>query len=372
MLSLRSNAWVLGGWLVLGIAVQTASAAPDFETEVLPVLTKAGCNSAACHGAAIGRGGFRLSLLGYDPQRDHERLVHEYKGRRVNLARPEQSLMLLKPSRKLRHKGGQRLPPDSDGYRIVKEWIAAGAPRRSQRSLESLEVSPTVKTLAKIGDKLQLRVTACFSDGTSSDVTVWAVYKPNDVEAVRCSRGGEVSALRRGQSSVMVRFLGEVGCVTVTVPLSDEAVTDSRPVSSFIDDHVNQTLDQLRLEHSPRCDDVVFARRAYLDLIGTLPRPAEVQEFLADPSSDKRTRLVKRLMTRPEFVDHWSYKWGDLLRIESRRLTRVGAEAFHNWIRQQVAGNRPLDEVARELILAEGDAFKIGPAQFPSRSQRPA
>ena len=177
---------------------------PDFETDVVPVLTKSGCNSAACHGAAIGRGGFRLSLLGYDPGGDHARLVYEFKGRRVNLKQPDKSLILRKPSRELSHKGGLRLPAGSESYEIVERWIEAGAPRRSIRSLESLHVSPSTQTMAKIGEKLQILVTARFSDGSESDVTRWAVYAPHDKEAVKCSIGGEVTALRRGQSSVMV------------------------------------------------------------------------------------------------------------------------------------------------------------------------
>jgi hypothetical protein len=337
---------------------------PDFETEVIPVLTKAGCNSAACHGAAIGRGGFRLSLLGYDPEKDYDRLVYEFKGRRVNLKQPDKSLILRKPSRELRHEGGRRLPAGSERYEIVEGWIEAGAPRRSVRSLKSLHVSPSTQTMEKIGETLQIRVTARFSDGSESDVTRWAVYTPDDKEAVKCSSTGELTAMRRGQSSVMVRFLGEVGCVTISVPLSDDPVTSDRPRRNFIDDHVNRTLDQLRLSHSPRASDSTYVRRIYLDLIGTLPSRAEVKEFLADRAQDKRDRLVKQLMSRPEFVDFWSYKWGDLLRVESRRLSQRGASAFHQWIRDRISAGTPLDEFARQLITAEGDAFALGPANF--------
>ena len=350
--------------VAFGRADAEMSTHPDYETEVLPVLTKAGCNSAECHGAAIGRGGFRLSLLGYDPENDYDRLVYEFKGRRVNLQQAEKSLILRKPSRELKHKGGRRLPAGSERYEIVKRWIDAGAPRRSVRSLKSLHVSPSTRTFEKVGETLQIRVIARYSDGSESDVTRWALYTPDDKEAVRCSSTGEITALQRGQNSVMVRFLSEVDCVTITVPLSDDQVASDRPIQNFIDDHINRTLDQLRLSHSPRTSDTTYVRRIYLDLIGTLPTRGEVKEFLADQGQNKRDRLVKKLMSRPEFVDFWSYKWGDLLRVESRRLSPQGASTFHEWIRDQISAGTPFDEFARKLITADGDAFQIGPANF--------
>src|SRR5262249_37508377 len=148
-----------------------AVAAPDFETQILPVLSRAGCNSGACHGAAIGRGGFRLSLLGYDPALDYESMIDELQGRRVNLAKPEKSLLLKNPSRQLPHEGGQRLSAQGDGYRIVLDWLKAGAPRDRRRTLQALEVSPNERALVAIGETFTLKVTARFSDGTDEDVT---------------------------------------------------------------------------------------------------------------------------------------------------------------------------------------------------------
>jgi hypothetical protein len=345
--------------------VGIAQAAPDFETQVLPVLTRAGCNSGACHGAAIGRGGFRLSLLGYDPQADYDNLVLELKGRRVNLAQPEKSLVLRKPNGSLNHQGGLKLRPDGDGHALLLDWIRAGAPRGGGRSLTALEVSPATVTLPAIGRSFRIRVVARFSDGTQAEVTPWALLTPTDPAALECSADGEVTARRRGQSAVMVRFLGEVGGVRVTVPLTDEPLpSEARPRFNFIDDHVNRTLDQLRLPHSPRCDDTTFVRRAYLDLIGALPSPAEVDTFLRNDASDRRERLVSDLMTRPEFVNHWAYRFGDLFRIESRRLQPQGAKAFHDWVRDALARDLPLDRLARELLLARGDSYAIGPANF--------
>lgn len=338
-------------------------AAPDFETQVIPVLTRAGCNSGACHGAAIGRGGLRLSLLGYDPETDYESLLHEFKGRRIHLAQPEKSLLLKKPTRQLTHEGGHRLATGGAGYNRLLDWIKAGAPRGPGRSLRSLDITPTSQTLPKVGDQFTITVTARFSDGSKEDVTPWAVFTPTDSAALKL-RGGEVTAMRRGQSAVMVRFLGEVGCVSVTVPLSDAPLSEvTRARSNFIDDHVNRTLDQLGLPHSQRADERTLVRRLYLDLIGTLPEPKEVEDYVADQTADKWPKLVDRLLSRPEFADHWAYKWADVLRIDSRRLG-PGAAVYHAWLKEQVARNTPLDKLARELLLTLGDSHSVGPANF--------
>jgi hypothetical protein len=361
----RWRAWI-GVAALLGAGISArAEGPPDFATRVIPVLTKAGCNAGSCHGAALGRGGFRLSLLGYDPRADHDRLVHEFEGRRVNTAHPEKSLLLRKASGSLDHEGGPRLPTGSEGDRIVREWIAAGAPLGGGRSPRSLDVEPGETVLAGTGQSISLKVTARYDDGTAEDVTRWAVYTPADPAAVRLSAHGEVTALRRGRAAIMVRFVGAVGCAIVTVPLSDApSGTTVRARTNFIDDHINRTLDELRLDHVPRAGDATFLRRARLDLTGQLPAPAEVEEFLADVAPDKHARLVDRLLASPEFVDHWAYKWGDLLRIESGRLGPAGAAAFHEWVRDAVARNAPLDRMAREMVLALGDGDRVGPANF--------
>jgi len=341
----------------------------DFESQVIPVLTKAGCNSGSCHGAAIGRGGFRLSLLGYDAQADYENLVNEFEGRRVNRAHPEKSLVLRKPSMDVDHEGGLRLQPDGDGFQIIRDWIAAGAPRGSGRRLVKIEVSPKSKWLARPDEQFAVKVLANFAEADNQqsieDVTRWAVFTPADPASLKVDSRGTVTPLRRGQNVVMVRFLGEVAAVTVTVPVGESTAKPAeRPRANFVDEHINRALDELRLPHSPRASDATFVRRAFLDLIGTLPDPAEVDAFASDTASDKRARLVERLIARPEFVDLWSYKWGDLLRIESRRLQPDGAAAFHRWIRDCVAENTPLDVMAREMLLSLGDSHQVGPANF--------
>ncbi len=340
----------------------------DFETQVLPVLTKLGCNSGACHGAAIGRGGFKLSLLGYDPQSDFDSMVNEFEGRRVNLAHPEKSLVLRKPSAEVTHEGGLRLSPDGDGFKLLENWIAAGVPRESRRRLVKLEVAPAAMWLAGSNEKFAIHVAGHFREGDRDvieDVTRWTVFTPADSAALEVGSRGDVTALRRGRHSIMVRFLGEVAAVSVTVPIGDDSdVGADRPRANFIDEHVNRLLDELRLPHSPRAEPATLARRIYLDLIGTLPDRAEIDEFVAATTPTERQRIIERLMARPEFVDHWSYKWGDLLRIESRRLQPQGAAAFHSFVRECVARNTPLNAMARELLLSAGDSYKVGPANF--------
>jgi hypothetical protein len=351
------------GFIISGIVMLVAGpasvAAPDFETEVIPVLTWAGCNSGACHGAAIGRGGFRLSLLGYDPQADHDALVHEFRSRRVNLAHPEKSLLLTKPTAKLLHEGGQKLNSKGDGYRILLDWIRAGAPYESRRKLQSLTITPSTRTLDQPGDSFSIQVTARFSDGSQADVTRWAVLTPTDATAVRCSGSGEITALRRGQSAVMVRFLGEVGCVSVMVPLGDELPSGKRPRNNFIDDPINRMLEQLRLPHSPPADDAILVRRVHLDLVGRLPTPAETRAYLTDPRPDRFSRLVESLMEQPQFADYWAYQWSDLLRIESGRLGVEGTDAFHGWVREQIIRKTPYDRMARTMLLST-----VGPVHF--------
>ncbi|MCI0459269.1 MAG: DUF1549 and DUF1553 domain-containing protein [Gemmataceae bacterium] len=342
-----------------------AQPAPDFETQVVPVLTRAGCNSGSCHGAAIGRGGLRLSLLGYDPALDYDSLIHEFEGRRVNLARPEKSLVLRKPAGRLAHEGGVKLPASGDGFQVVLDWIRAGAPRASRRTLLALEVMPRQQRLANTGQSFRLKVTARFSGGAVEDVTRWALLTPADSAALRCSPAGDVTALRRGRHNLMVRFLGEVSAATVTVPLHpDPPARADYPRANFIDEHVNRTLAELHLPAARRADDETFLRRVYLDLIGTLPDPEEVKTFLADRADNRRARLVERLLERPEFIDRWAYWWGDVLRIESKRLGREGAAAFHGWVREQVRANTPLDKMVQALLLTTGDSYREGAANF--------
>jgi len=340
----------------------------DFDTEIIPVLTKSGCNAGACHGAAIGRGGFKLSLYGGNPAADYTAIVRQLEGRRVNLAHPNDSLLLRKPTLQSAHGGGMRFAADSAGATRFRRWIAAGTPRTGKRRLTELTISPEQKILAETGDSVTLSVKATFSDGTTDDVTAWTVFKPEDDSAVTINaEKGPVMATvrRRGEQIVIARFLDRVVPIRLIVPLADVAVDHSKQRrNGFIDEFVLRKLETLRLPVSPPVDDATFLRRVTLDLTGRLPSPNDVKTFLADNRKDKRERLVDRLLKSDAFVDYWAFRFAKLLRIRSQPKDAQGAAAYNRWLREQLRRGTPYTEWARTLMTATGDSHKFGPANF--------
>lgn len=338
----------------------------DFDTQIIPVLTKAGCNSGACHGAAAGRGGFHLSLWGSDPAADYDAIVHELEGRRVNRARPAESLIIAKPTGALSHEGGLRLEDGSPGEKRLLAWIAVGAPRQSARRLKQLEIIPTRFVADAPGQKVAVRATARFDDGRAEDVTDWLVLTPADPAALAVdAQGAQVTIARRGQHVLMARFLDRVVPLQWTLPLADQPVDLSKEQrANFIDDAVLETLTLLRLPVSPAADDTTFLRRVTLDLTGTLPEKEQVESFLADRSIDKRTKLVDRLLDSKDFVDYWTFRFASLYRIHPQPNEKEGARAFHEWVRAQIRDHSSLDRMARSLLTATGDSHVLGPANF--------
>jgi hypothetical protein len=349
-------------------AVMTLGASPpiDFDTEIIPVLTRAGCNVGSCHGAAAGRGGFHLSLLGGDPAADHEALVYEFEGRRINLARPAQSLVILKPTGGLSHEGGEPLEFEGPGAKRLEQWIAAGAQRLNSRRLVKLDINPLDSVLETVGAKVPLQVTAHFDDGRADDVTALTVFTSGDPAAVAIDLDkATATVLRRGQHIVIARYLDRVVPIRFTLPLSETPVDlTQQPRNSFIDDEVLKSLALLRIPVSPEADDATFLRRVHLDFTGRVPSREETEAFRADHLADKRERLVDRLLESDEFVEYWTYRLGVLLRIQPVPNDKEGAKAFHQWVREQVRQRRPLNEVARELVTAIGDTHVVGPANF--------
>ena len=338
----------------------------SFATRILPLLTKAGCNAGACHGAATGQHGFKLSLLGYDPEQDYETITRELSGRRIDLGAPEQSLLLRKPTRQLDHEGGRRIPRDSQAYRTILDWIAGGAPYGSHDlRVTGIEVSPAAAVLQKPGQSRPLKVAARLSDGTDEDVTSLALYTSNDDGVADVDRDGVVTVKNRGLTAIMIRYSGQVAAARVGAPYQEAAFAGSFPAQNFIDERVLEELKLLRIPPSPLCDDVSFLRRVHLDVAGRLPTPAEVKAFVAEPAAAaKRERVIDRLLASPEFVDFWTLKLADLLLINSKKLGEDGARAYYGWLRQQVANNARFDRVARELLTAHGDASRDGPVNF--------
>ncbi len=340
------------------------SADVDFDTQVIPVLTKGGCNAGSCHGAAIGRGGFKLSLWGSNPEVDHRAIVRQLKGRRVNLAHPQKSLILLKPTRQLSHKGGQRFTEESKEAQLLTRWIKEGAARIQSRKLLDFQIQPSLSILKKKNDTVQIRARAKFKDQWL-DVTADTVFTSTDDAAVSVDRSGLAQVLRSGQHTILARYLDRVVPVTVLLPLSDEPLDLAHaPRNNFIDEEILKSLKQLRIPLSTQCDDATFLRRVTLDLTGALPAPSEVLDFLADRRIDKRERLIDRLLSSARFVDYQALQWGNLLQISSKKLGEAGALTFHRWIRRQIAKGVSLKEVASRMILGLGDSYVEGAANF--------
>lgn len=347
----------------------------DFERHVLPVISKAGCNQGACHGALAGKGGFRLSLRGYNPAGDYFTMTQEARGRRLELSEPGRSLVLAKPSGAIPHKGGIRLPVDSDGYRIIAEWIQSGAqpPRSDAPELTNLAVYPPHVQLKK--DRSQaFVVVATYSDGRVEDVTPWAKFSSTDETIARVDSTGTVNVLGHGEGAVVVWFSSKLALARLVVPYDhplNPLVFDALPAANTIDRLINQQLKELRLEPSPRCTDEVFLRRAYLDSTGTLPTPQQVETFLDDARDDKRARLVDQLLASENYVDYWSYKWSDLFLVNGRRLRPKAVKAYYRWIRDHVERNTAWDQVVREVLTATGSSIDNGATNFYALHQDP-
>jgi hypothetical protein len=346
----------------------TDAGTPSFRNDVIPLLTKVGCNSGACHGALAGKGGLKLSLRGYDPEADHFVLTRQALGRRVDAQEPARSLMLLKPTMAVTHGGGQKVEVGSPDYQLLADWIASGAPgpRSDDTQIQRLEVFPSAAIL-KPEDKLQVLVRAWYADGRSADVTHWAKFNSTEELVAGVNDEGKVQVKGHGEAAVTVWYSNLVATAQIVSPYPnqvDSKVFTTAARHNLIDDLVLKKLEALRLPPSPLCTDADFVRRAYLDAAGILPTPDEVQKFLADPSPDKRAKLIDALLERPEFVDYWTYKWSDLLLVSTRKLPQQAVWAFHQHIRQSVAENKPWDHFAREVLTATGSTLHNGAANY--------
>ncbi len=338
-----------------------------FERDVQPVLTRAGCNAGACHGKARGQNGFALSLFGFDPDHDYVAIVKESGGRRVSRVIATESLILSKATARLPHGGGLRLTPGSTSYETVLRWIAAGMPRTPSDAprLKRIAVEPTERTL-KRSESFPLRVTAHFTDGSEEDVTALAAFASSESALVGVDADGKVTAGPiPGDATISARFGGLFANCDVNIPLPDSvpaARYRTLPRSNYIDDLVWTKLRKLGLLPSAPADDATFLRRAYVDVIGRLPSPAEVRQFLADASPRKRAMLVDRLLDRPEYADHWANKWVDLLRPNPYRVGIKAVLNLDGWIRDAFRRNLPYDQFVRAIVTARGSTFEQGPA----------
>lgn len=347
----------------------------SFRNHVEPILAKMGCSTGACHGALAGKGGFKLSLRGYDPGADWHTITRQARGRRIELADPGRSLILAKPSGAIPHKGGVRFEVDSLEYRVLSEWIAAGAapPEENDPRLERLEVLPA-DVLLEPAVEQRLIVRAHYSDGRVEDVTRWAKYASTDEEVAKINDHGLVTGVGYGQGAVTAWFSSQIAIARVTSPYPHsipEHVFAQSPQRNFIDRMVLEQLKKLNIAPSPRATDETFLRRAFLDTLGVLPTSEQVQAFLADSAPDKRDVLIDWLLSQPEFVDYWTYKWSDLLLINGRQLPPQAVKPYYEWVRQQVEQNTPWDQLVRDIVTATGDNVTNGATNFFALHQDP-
>jgi hypothetical protein len=351
----------------IAIAGPGRAAEVSFERDVMAVLSRAGCNAGACHGNLNGKGGLKLSLRGEDPAADHAVLTRDMLGRRADPHRPDDSLLLLKATGKVPHEGGVRFSERTTEYAVLRTWVAAGCPPEPPGGpkLTRLTVTPANKILLDPADRFAVTATAHFSDGTTRDVTGLTATEFTTPGVAKIAPSGEVVREQTGETVLLVRYLGHVAPVRV-VFLPDRPVPDmgTIPATTDIDRLVFAQLRELRLKPAPLAADHVFLRRAYLDALGILPTPAETRAFLADPSPDKREKLVDALLARPEFAEYWAQKWADLLRNEEKALDRKGVNVFYRWIAAQLAADRPLNEFARDVLAARGSTYATPPANF--------
>ncbi|MFM7057392.1 MAG: DUF1549 domain-containing protein [Planctomycetota bacterium] len=369
----RCSAAMLAG-AIIGVTTVTADdratirqmavpISPDFATQVLPVLTRAGCNSGACHGAAAGRGGLQLSLFAGDPDHDYEVLVHAFEGRRVNPVAPESSLLLRKPAGELDHGGGEVLPRSSPGFHRLLAWIKAGVPRGRPRQLVTLKVHPAEQRLSTLPATVPLHVEAVFEDGSEEDVTAWTRFTPADPAALLIADDHVAHISRRGRHLLLARFLNRVVPVHLSVPLAEQSVDlSAAPRLDPLDEPVLQTLQDLHLPVSPQASDLVWLRRVTLDLTGRLPTVAEMQSLASSEAVNRRLIVVDRLLSSDSFNDHWTRLIARWLRLQSVVGEPEVLPVAVRWLREQMVADRGLHEIAREILMASGDSHSAGTA----------
>jgi hypothetical protein len=352
----------------------------SFTRHVLPALTKANCNSGGCHGALAGKGGFRLSLAGYDPSADHLAITRDAGGRRVESSDPLRSLLLTKPTVASPHKGGRRLDVRSEDYRLLAEWIAAGSPssKASEAPLTELEIIPATWQLEK-GGNARFIVRAHYADGLVEDVTRWSKFTSTDETVAKITDpNGGVEVLGSGEGAISAWFSSRIVMARITSPYQNRASSASKSGTEIppsqrnpIDEAIDSQLRVLNLPSSPSADDATFVRRAFLDVIGVLPTPKQTTLFLQDTSPEKRAHLVDVLLERPEFTDRWASHWADLFLVSGRQLRPEPMKSYFLWLREEIRANTRWDELARKIITSRGDSIENGATNFYAVHQDP-
>jgi hypothetical protein len=354
----------------------TVTSAISFRRDVMPVFMKGECNR--CHGATRGQDGFRLSLWGFDPEGDHYRLTREFPGRRINTATPDASMVITKADGSAPHTGGKRFEKNSRPWKTLYEWIDAGAPNDGSGVPECVSVTllPGKLVLANGGQTFRLTVLAKYSDGTDRDVTDMALYLSSNDASAKVDADGIVTTGQAGEAFVMARFgTHTVGSQTIVIAKGQDAKWPADVAElTWVDRFVHDKLRNLRITPSGIASDEVFLRRAYIDIVGMLPNPQDLKNFLADKDPDKRRKIIDILLERDEFVDLWALKWSELLQIRTPQNLNNGyksAFAYYKWLHNELKQSVPMNEIARKLITASGSSIENAAANYYTFEQDP-
>lgn len=333
----------------------------SFKVDVMPIFMKTGCNQGSCHGAARGKDGFRLSLFGFDPDGDYHRLTREMAGRRINLAIPQDSLLIEKSIAAVPHTGGSPIKKDDEYYQTLMRWLDAGAKNDpgAVPTVDSVELYPKGGVLDGAGETQRLTVLAKYSDGTSRDVTSLAYFSTNNETSAEVSQAGVIKAGARGEAYIMARFdTHTVGVHFIVLPKALKFEWSNPPENNYVDKHMNAKFRKLRIHPSELCTDEQFLRRVSLDICGVLPTVEEYHAFMADKDPKKREKLVDQLLERKEFVEMWVMKWSELLQIKtSQQVSYKAMLLYYNWLQERIATNTPIDVLVKELLSAKGGTF---------------
>jgi hypothetical protein len=339
----------------------THADALNFRNDVLPVISRAGCNTGKCHGAASGKDGFRLSLFGYDPEGDQFRLTREMGGRRLNLAAPDDCLFVNKATGKVPHTGGQRIVPGGESYQILVRWIEAGAPKDPPQTARpvGIQVFPKEAVFATKGETQRVVVQARYSDGTDRDVTRFSVFVSNNDAAASVAEDGTITGTGPGEAFILARFDQFTQGTAIIVRPGTPFTPPATPAFNDIDTHVYAKLNKMHIAPSGLCTDEAFVRRVFIDIVGLLPSSSERDKFLADPDPKKREKLVDALLQREEFLDIWGMKWAEVLQVHTTNgISPKGLQLYDKWLRGRVKDGATIDRIARDLLSAAGGTFE--------------
>jgi len=339
----------------------------SFERDVMPILTKVGCNTGSCHGAARGKDGFRMSLFGFDPAGDYQRITREIGIRRINLAVPDQSLVLLKATGSVQHTGGKRIELGSKHYQTLLTWLQAGAPIDTTKppAVTAVDIYPNQAVVEGDAAIQRLVAVATYADGSQRDVWDLASFTTNNERTAAVAFDGKITSGVRGEAFVMARFdTYTVGSQVLALP-ANLRFAKSSSGDSYVDNLVNDKLQKLRLPSSGICSDDEFVRRTTIDITGLLPSEEETTSFLASTEPDKRSKWIDTLLERKEFSEIWAMKWADLLMIKSKNdVSYKAAYLYNNWLTNKIASNTPIDQIVRELLTATGGTFQNPATNF--------